>query len=372
MAETEDGMDGVNEASGGKKKVCKRCRKKFTVPGQGNFLYCSEVCRMLYIKPRSSSISGSQSEKRKRSNSINSPNSVDDMTREELIILIKDLTEDKENLYQENECLTNHTKEIGSELISIKVKIADKFLNKFVNSDQPIKEKVGDKAGNSNGNQLSFSSAAKRAVLVAKLDTNQDTSDITGQSLDKFFSSNCEWPTLQHCTKKADNLYMRFGSEKDMEKAKEIIAQAAGTKVTAIEEKKGHYPVVIYHTGIEDLEKIKKELEYRNDILKGNITGIRILSKTKGYIKIYVSSKECQEALLREGEVFSMSLKNNFTRHHVVAMNLNFEVTRCFKCQKYGHVASQCPNKDPNYNCCGRCSESHKTSTCLKADSAVK
>ena len=118
MAENEDGMDGVNEASGGKKKVCKRCRKKFTVPGQGNFLYCSEVCRMLYIKPRSSSISGSQSEKRKRSNSINSPNSVDDMTREELIILIK---------------------EIGSELISIKVKIADKFLNKFVNSDQPIK-----------------------------------------------------------------------------------------------------------------------------------------------------------------------------------------------------------------------------------------
>ena len=33
------------------------------------------------------------------------------MTREELIILIQDLTEEKENLYQENECLINHTKD---------------------------------------------------------------------------------------------------------------------------------------------------------------------------------------------------------------------------------------------------------------------
>ena len=119
------------------------------------------------------------------------------------------------------------------------VVIADQVLEKIFE-----KEKVGDQAGNSNGNQLSFSSAAKRMVLVAKLDANQDTSDINDQSLDNLFKSNSEWPTLQHCTKKADNLYMRFG--KDMEKAKEIIAQSAGTKVTAIGEKKGHYPVVIY------------------------------------------------------------------------------------------------------------------------------
>jgi hypothetical protein len=68
------------------------------------------------------------------------------------------------------------------------------------------------------------------------------------------------------------------------------------------------YQRSVYHTGIEDLEKVKKELEYRNDILKRNITGIRILSKKKGHVKIYVSSRECQEALVREGEVFSMSL----------------------------------------------------------------
>ena len=155
--------------------------------------------------------------------------------------------------------------------------------------------------------------------------------------------------------------------------AKRVLAEKSGIKVASIEERRGRYPIVIYSTGTEDLEKIKTDLEYRNDTLKGQITGIKILSKNKGHFKVYVASKECQDAILKEGEVFTkLKESEDFTRHHVVAMNLDFEVIRCFKCQKYGHMSNQCPNKDPNFNCCGRCSQSHRTNTCLVPDTELK
>ena len=52
----------------------------------------------------------------------------------------------------------------------------------------------------------SFISAANRVVFVEKIDSKQEVSDITGQSLDKMLISNSKWPTLQHRTKKNDNL----------------------------------------------------------------------------------------------------------------------------------------------------------------------
>ena len=53
------------------------------------------------------------------------------MSREDMITLINEFKEERETLIQEKECIISHTKEIESELTSIKVKIANRFLDKF-------------------------------------------------------------------------------------------------------------------------------------------------------------------------------------------------------------------------------------------------
>jgi uncharacterized protein Yka (UPF0111/DUF47 family) len=61
------------------------------------------------------------------------------MSREDMITVIKDLKEERETLIQEKECIIKHTKEIESELTSIKIKIANKLLEKLFNNEKPSK-----------------------------------------------------------------------------------------------------------------------------------------------------------------------------------------------------------------------------------------
>jgi hypothetical protein len=369
MADSEKENMDTGEGIGSGTKMCKNsaCKKSFVPKHHGNEQYCNTVCKALANYSNSKSRSNSiDSSKRKRGESANSANPLELKSKEELIDIILDLHQINDNLVKIAQESQADLVKANEELISVKVQIANGILEQFSNKD---KGSLGPQKAESG----SYSTAAKRSVLVAKLAPEQDASVISQQSLDQFFKSNKEFPALQHCSKRDDKtVVLRFGNEKDMAKAKQILIEKSGIKVASIEEKRGRYPVVVYSTGIEELEKIKTELEYRNGTLKGQITGIRILSKNKGHIKIYVASKECQGAILKEGEVFTkLKESEDFTRHHVVPMNLDFEVTRCFKCQKYGHMSNQCSNKDPNFNCCGRCSQPHRTNTCLVPDSAL-
>ena len=370
MAEDDDGMDGVNEASGGKKKICKRCRKEFTPPGQGNYLYCSEVCRMIInSKPRSSSIS-SNSEKRKRSNSVDTPVSFDDMTREDLIILIKELSEEKETLNQDKDSLINHTKELENELVSIKLKIADKFLDKFFNSDQTHKALSGSGAVSQKGKSYA-AAAAKSVTIVAKLDPQVDTSNMNDEAMDKFFKSNSDYPTLQSFSKKENVARFKFNNQADANKAKKLLETDSAIKATvkSVTERKLEYPIAVFGTGVENLEVLKKEMEFRNEVLRGNISRIKPLSKKKGHVKIYVTSKKCEEEVIQAGTISIKHTTGNFKDHRVDKVRLDFEVTYCFNCKKQGHVAFKCPEKTET---CGRCAESHKTTDCTHPDTKVK
>ncbi|KAI9556065.1 hypothetical protein GHT06_018632 [Daphnia sinensis] len=249
--EEEDGLKTGkgNEASSGKRKVCKRCNNDFTPPNrQGNHLYCSEVCKLMYSRPRSS-ISSINVEKRKRTLNVqsNSQNSLDDVSREDMITLIKDLKEERETLIQVKECIISHTKEI--------------------------------------------------------------------------------------------------------------------------EKRKIEYPIAVFGIGVENLEVLKKEMEFRNEILRGKISRIKPLSKQKGHVKIYVTSKKCEEA----EQARRISVKNaagGFQEHRVEKAKLDFEVTYCYKCKKLGHVAFNWQDKTAAETC-GR---SHKTKTqdCIHPDSKMK
>jgi hypothetical protein len=92
-------------------------------------------------RPRSISSNNINGEKRKHTLSVqnNSQNPLDEMSREDMITVIKDLKEERETLIQEKECIIKHTKEIESELTSIKIKIANKLLEKLFNNEKPSK-----------------------------------------------------------------------------------------------------------------------------------------------------------------------------------------------------------------------------------------
>jgi hypothetical protein len=60
-------------------------------------------------------------------------------------------------------------------------------------------------------------------------------------------------------------------------------------------------------------------------VLKGNISStIRILSREKGHIKVYFTSKEAQTVILKAGIIHTKI--NGFKRHSIRAMDLNREI----------------------------------------------
>lgn len=156
------------------------------MPGQGNFLYCSEVCKIINSRQRSSSSSNINGEKRNRTTKSvqnNSQNPLDEMSREDMIKLIKNLKEERETHIQEKECIIKHTKEVEIELTgpSIKIKLANKLLEKFFNDEKRSKAKesfveVGSQQGKS------YAAAASKSVTsVTKLNPEVDTSNLNAQ-----------------------------------------------------------------------------------------------------------------------------------------------------------------------------------------------
>ncbi|EFX68629.1 hypothetical protein DAPPUDRAFT_114377 [Daphnia pulex] len=178
------------------------------------------------------------------------------------------------------------------------------------------------------------------------------------------------WPTLQYFSKKNNQARLVFNSEADVKKAEKILKEdpkLTGT-VKSIAEHKLNYPVVALATGTDKLEELQAEIEYRNEVLKGNVSSIRILSREKGHVKIYVTSKEVQTAVLKSGIIHTNI--NGFKRHSIRAMDLNREIRSCYRCHSLSHISSNCNSASED---CGKCAEkTHKTNECVHLDSKYK
>ena len=217
----------------------------------------------------------------------------------------------------------------------------------------------------------SYAGAAKSkpVTLIARLDPEVDTSKIDGNSMDQLFKSNDQWPTLQHFSKKNNQARLVFNSAADAAKAEKILKenQQLTATVKSISQQKMNYPVVALATGTDKLEELQAEIEYRNEPLKGNISSIRVLSREKGHVKIYVTSKEVQKAILKVGMIHTNI--NGFKRHGIREMNLNREIRSCYKCHSLDHISSNCKSE----SVCGKCAEkTHKTNECEHLDSKFK
>ncbi|KZS07387.1 Uncharacterized protein APZ42_028923 [Daphnia magna] len=200
-----------------------------------------------------SSISSINGEKQKRTLSVqsNSQNSLDDMSREDMITLIKDFKKERETLIQEKECIIKHTKEIESELTSIKIKIANMLLDRFFNDGQPTKTNEPPGGVDSQLGKSYVAAASKSVTIIAKLHLGVDTSNFNGDTMEEFFQSNSEYPTLQSLTKRDNIARFKFNNDADAKKAKQLMEADGKIKASVkfVSERKIEYPIAVFGTG---------------------------------------------------------------------------------------------------------------------------
>lgn len=333
------------------------CENLF-VPKKSHHTYCSAACIF-------TGNSTPQSSKSKRKRQEISPE-FGKLSRPELLDKLQDAIETQDEMRKEIEALK-------AEILKLKLTFTDNLLDRL--SDPPSGAAVTapvTQVGHISNYKPSYASTvrgmSKRSVLVAEIDKeNSGAQPINSQSIEKILNSGSGGPKIQHFAAKEDNkVVMIFGSDGDRDEAKRILQTKDEVKssVKSLMAPNRSFPVVALYTGTEDLESLKREIEYRNPVMEGKINIIRPLSKKTEHVKIYLSTKECQEELLTRGRIY-MKREGNFTSHKIVELDLNREVRRCYRCQKYGHLAGTCKQTER----CGRCAESHETKSC-KIDQA--
>ena len=124
------------------------------------------------------------------------------------------------------------------------------------------------------------------------------------------------------------------------------------------------FPVVALFVNVTNVDGLKAELEHRNSALLGQISSMKVIytkpQTTEGHVKIFLKSRAVREAILnqRRASIFG-------TYFCVVPVDLNKEVRRCFKCQKYGHIQRDC---SASFSACGKCADKHGTKDCISLD----
>ena len=75
--------------------------------------------------------------------------------------------------------------------------------------------------------------ALKSVTIIAKLDPDVDTSHFNGDTMDEFFKSNLEYPTLQVFTKRDNITRFKFNNDADAKKEKQLM-EADGKKEASV------------------------------------------------------------------------------------------------------------------------------------------
>jgi hypothetical protein len=153
-------------------------------------------------------------------------------------------------------------------------------LNGLFGDGQPTKENEPPSGMDSQLGKSYVAVASKSVTIIAKLDPDVDTSNFIGDAMDEFFKSNSEYLTLQSFTKRDNIARFKFNNDADAKKAKQLM-EADGkieASLKSVSERKIEYPIAVFGTGIENLEVLKKEMEFRNEILRGKINRIKPLS----------------------------------------------------------------------------------------------
>lgn len=202
------------------------------------------------------------------------------------------------------------------------------------------------------------------SVLVAKcIDSTSSPEPLNVQAVEELLDTPNSGVIPSHVRFKNNKMFVTLDNEVAVAKAAAILNNKSEfhSRFEPASKLNMSYPVVALFVNISDLDSLKKELEHRNLILRGQIQSIKVIftkpKTTEGHVKIFLKSKAAREDILaqRRASIFG-------TYYRVVPVDLNREVRRCFNCQRYGHLQRDCK---ADLVACGKCAEHHRTSECV-------
>ncbi len=238
--------------------------------------------------------------------------------------------------------LEGKVSKLNSDIINMKIAFADRTLASF-----------------SSGSRTSYAAAARGSVLVANFaEREKPSAPLTVACVESLRDTKASGLVPQHVREKDDNVYITFNDSADVEKAAFVFQKQplfkSATSLNVL------HPVVALFVDVSDLELLQTELEFRNNVFKGQIHSMKkVFSKpgsSLGHVKIFLRSKQAKDDVLSRGRAFLST-----SSHRIVPPDVNREVRRCFNCQRYGHTQHDCKAESP---ACGKCAEHHRISDC--------
>jgi hypothetical protein len=126
------------------------------------------------------------------------------------------------------------------------------------------------------------------------------------------------------------------------------------------------FQVVVHSVRLDSLDPAKAadltNLQEQNQTLHPNLR----ISRAK-WLKPQYSAEQVHASLVlglpsaeMADRVIQRGLVSSFTLHLVEYYSPSFRITQCFKCQGYGHIATNCRKGDT----CGHCAQSHRSQDC--------
>jgi hypothetical protein len=238
----------------------------------------------------------------------------------------------------------------------------------------------------------SYATAAKQmrsrdVRSMAKIDPLTNPSSYSKSAVESILGLQTDGPIAQDIKIKNGNLVIRFNTAADRDEANNCINahQSKGYHLfDRVFVPTTPFPLLVHFNNLlnvpmaersDDLEmKIAKEkslisqVESSNPSLKGCVVSAMVLRSSpishSYLVHLCVNSLALKKSILAGGRIF---LGNK--AHRAIDVDVDKEVRRCLKCQRYGHIKHFCKSSS---TVCGCCSLDHETSTCTVPKSSFK
>jgi len=204
----------------------------------------------------------------------------------------------------------------------------------------------------------------KQATIVATVQDDKLDEQITTGVIDRILGADSSGPVPQIVQRRDRFVYMSFADAVQSGKAKSILeSDPAGTKLfQSVDSRRRLFPAVARSVDLSDLEGLRRDIVLRNDFLNGSLEAVKPLFRGRdgavGHVKLLFNSASKRDEAVQRGRIYA-----DGRRVAVTAVDWNREVKRCYQCQRYGHIARQCPSQPA----CGRCAGSHSPGQCNSA-----
>lgn len=264
------------------------------------------------------------------------------------------LKEAKEELKQQQKIMTDY-----------KIAFADRMFESYKKTanQQPIQEIKSYAAATKGTTNNSANHKYAQSTLAFSIDPSGADKELNIKLIDNLLDAKAAGnPVPLSVNRKDDKGYITFPNQEDAEKARMILTNNTTCKgfINDLKTQVKLYPAIGLFAPEGDLKELKEEIEFRNGFIEDSLVKIVQIHKCKEpdliHIKLFFNSPE-----VRDEAVYRAKIHTSMKRIKIVPIDVNREVRRCYKCNKYGHTSTHCNAATAT---CGKCAQNHDTRSC--------